>query len=110
MEVLQTILLRVASSHGDDIDQVLAAGDWVVEGIDLRGLPYDEVMLHVVLRAGEQTFALHRQIAEDVFTDLGDDDILVQFRLETLSEWERTESRARAAGREAMFGITLLSR
>lgn len=108
--VLQTVLLRLTTDFDEQIERVLASGDWASEGIDLRNLPYDDVVLDIVLRMDERPFALYMQLAEAVFTDLHDEDILVQFRLETLPEWERALALARASGREEALGIPLLSR
>lgn len=53
---------------------------------------------------------LYQQIAQQVFNDLGDDDVFVQFRLITLQEWQHAESLARKEDREEALGITLLGR
>lgn len=110
LTVLQTVLLRLTNDFDEQIERVLASGDWAREGIDLRNLPYDDVVLDIVLRADERPFALYVQLAEVVFTDLHDEDILVQFHLETLPEWQHALKLARAKGHEEALGIPLLSR
>ena len=110
MEVLQTTLLRLNKGFGDQIERVLAVGDWAREGIDLRNPPYDDIVLDIVLRSAERPFTLYMQLAEEVFNDLHDEAILVQFRLTTLPEWQRALSLAQAEGREEALGITLLGR
>ena len=110
LAVLQTVLLRLQVDFGDQIERVLAVGDWAQEGIDLRNLPYDDVLLDIVLNSAERPFPLYVEIAEKVFNDLHDEDILVQFQLETLPEWQHAVSVARATGREGGLGIPLLTR
>jgi hypothetical protein len=109
-EVLQTILWRLESDFEEQIERVMAVGDWARYGIDLRNLPYDDMVIQIVLRSSERPFKLYQQIAEDVFTNLPDEDIFVQFRLVTLQEWQKAESLAKVEGREEALGITLLGR
>ncbi len=108
-DVLGTVLLRLEDAFGEQIDRVMAVGDWVRYGIDLRDLPYDDVIIQIVLRSSERPFRLYQQIAQEVFADLQDEDIFVQFRLMTLPEWQHVESFARSQGHEDALGITLLS-
>lgn len=110
LTVLQTILLRLTNDFDEQIERVLTHGEWAREGIDLRNLPYDDVVLDIVLRADERPFALYVRLAEGVFTDLHDETILVQFHLETLPEWQHALTVARARGRKETLGIPLLSR
>jgi len=110
LTVLQTVLLRLTTDFDEQIEQVLASGDWASEGIDLRNLPYDDVVLDIVLHGDERPFTLYVRLAETVFTDLHDEDVLVQFELKTLPEWRRALTLARARGREEDLGIPLLSR
>lgn len=110
LTVLQTILLRLTVDFDEQIEQVLASGDWASEGIDLRNLPYDDVVLDIVLHGDERPFTLYVRLAESVFTDLHDEDVLVQFELKTLPEWQRALTLARARGQEEVLGIPLLSR
>jgi len=109
-DTLKIVLLRLESDFEEQIERVMAIGDWANYGIDLRNLPYDDVVIQIILRSSERTFKLYQQIAEEVFSDLGDEDILVQFRLVTLEEWQHAELLAKADGKEAILGITLLSR
>lgn len=109
-DILKLILLRLESNFEDVVERVMAVGDWASYGIDLRNLPYDDVVVQIVLRSSERPFRLYQQIAEEVFSDLGDEDVLVQFRLLTLLEWQHAESLARADNKEAILGITLLDR
>jgi hypothetical protein len=50
LEVLQTILLRLVNGYKDQIEQVLAIGEWAESGTDLRNSPYDDIVLDIVLR------------------------------------------------------------
>jgi hypothetical protein len=43
--LLQTALRRLESGFGDQIELVVADGDWARYGIDLRNLPFDDVVL-----------------------------------------------------------------
>lgn len=108
--VLQTVLLRLKNSYGEQIERVDAVGDWAREGIDLRNLPYEDIVLDIVLRAADRPFTLYRDVAENVFRDLDDKDVFVQFRLVTLPEWQHAEVLARVEGRAGALGISLLSR
>jgi len=109
-EVLLTVLRRLEDDFENQIERVMAVGDWVRYGIDLRDLPYDDVIIQIVLRSSERPFKLYQQVAKEVFADLQDEDIFVQFRLMTLPEWQYTESFARAGGKEEALGIVLLNR
>jgi hypothetical protein len=109
-DVLQTIFERLGMSFDEQIERVVGVGDWTRFGIDLRNLPYEDVVIEIVLSSPERPFRLYQQIAQEVFTDLHDEDIHVQFRLITLQEWQYAESLAKVNGQEDMLGITLLSR
>ncbi len=108
--VLQTIFERLEMSFDEQIERVIGVGDWTHFGIDLRNLPYDEVVIEIVLNSSERPFRLYQQIAQEAFIDLHDEDIHVQFRLITLPEWQHAESLAKLNGQENVLGITLLSR
>jgi DNA modification methylase len=109
-DVLQTIFERLEMNFDEQIERVVGVGDWTQFGIDLRNLPYEDVVIEIVLNSSERPFKLYQQIAEEVFTDLHDEDIHVQFRLTTLQEWQHAEFLAKVNGQEDMPGITLLSR
>lgn len=109
-EVLQTILWRLESDFEPQIERVVASGDWVRYGIDLRNLPYDDVNIQIVLSASDRPFSLYQQIASIVFTDLRDEDIFVQFGLLTFQEWQHAESLSFDEDRERVLGITLMDR
>lgn len=106
LTILQTVLLRLEIEFGDQIERVVAAGEWAGEGVDLRNLPYVDVLLDIVVRGAERPFDLYWRVAETVFANLRDDDILVQFHLITMPEWQR----AVAVGRDGAFGVPLLRR
>lgn len=107
-DVLQDILRRLKTEFGDQIARVVAVGDWARIGIDLRNLPCDDIVVLVVVRRSERPFSLYLQIAERVFADLGDDDIGVQFRVETLAEWQAGAETAHQRGAEDILGVPLL--
>lgn len=109
-EVLQTILWRLESDFETQLERVVASGDWVRYGIDLRNLPYDDVNIQIVLSSSERPFSLYQQIASIVFTDLRDEDIFVQFGLLTLQEWQHAESLSFDEDRERVLGVTLMDR
>jgi hypothetical protein len=109
-DVLQTIFERLEMSFDEQVERVIGVGDWTRLGIDLRNLPYDEVIIEIVLNSSERPFRLYQQLAQEVFSDLHDEDIHVQFRLLTLQEWQHAESLAKVSGQENLLGITLLSR
>ena len=88
----------------------MAVGEWAEAGIDLRNLPYDEVVVEIVVRTGDLPFTLYWQLAETMFADLHDEDVLVQFRLETIEGWQRAAVLAHARGRNDALGVPLLTR
>lgn len=108
-DVLQTIFERLEMRFGDLVERVVGIGDWTRFGIDLRNLPFEDVIIQIVLNSSERPFRLYQQIAEEVFSDLHDEDILVQFRLITLEEWQRAEFLTEVNGQDNMLGITLLN-
>jgi DNA modification methylase len=110
MEVLQAILRRLESEFGEQVERVAAVGEWARFGIDLRGLPCDDVVFLIVVRSSERPLDLYLQIADRVFSNLGDEDILAQFRLETLAEWDRIKDLAQARGSTDPLDIPLLVR
>lgn len=109
-EVLQTLIWRLESGFESQIERVVAFGEWSRYGIDLRNLPYDDIDIQIVLSSPERPFKLYKQIAEEVFADLQDEDIFIQFGLLTLEEWQHAESLAQMEGREKVLGITLMGR
>jgi hypothetical protein len=110
LEILDKVLGRLKSKFGSRIEQVLAVGDWAQYGVDLRSVPLEDMIIEIVLRSEERPFALYREIAEEVFTDLDDEEILLQFRLQTLSEWRRSGALARQRDQTDALGVPLLVR
>lgn len=109
-EVLQTVFLRLVTDFSDRIDQVVTIGEWADEGIDLRNLPYDDIVLGIVTRSARLSFDLQWQLAGDVFTDLRDEDIVVQFHLETQAKRRQLTSLAEATDQSGQTSIVLLDR
>jgi hypothetical protein len=95
---------------GDLVERLVAVGDWAIWGVDLRTLPYEEVILLIVLRSAERPLNLYLEIADGVFTDLDDKDILVQFQLATLPEWQDAEIAAQTRGTSESLGVPLMVR
>lgn len=110
LEVLNIILGRLKTKFEPQVERVLAIGDWARYGVDLRNLPLDDVVIRIILRSTDKPFAFYRELADQVFTNLEDDDILVQFVLETLPEWQHTTSVAKARGQEDALGVSLMAR
>lgn len=110
VEVLEAILHGLETELLNQVDRVLAVGDWARYGIDLRGLPCDDIVVLIVVRLPERPLDLYLQVADRVFANLGDEDIRAQFRLETLAEWRQAEAAARARGAIDALGISLLVR
>lgn len=106
--MLQTILLRLVNGYKDQIEQVLAIGEWAESGTDLRNSPYDDIVLDIVLRSQDRSFDFYWQLAEEVFTDVRDEDVVVQFQVSTISEWQQAVSLPPAEGRPEGSGIMLL--
>jgi hypothetical protein len=110
LDVLNTMLHRLTDYRGDIVDQVRAVGEWAQEGIDLRNVPFEDILVHIVIRAEERPFELYQEISQRVFSNLNDDEILLQFHLVTLPEWQHTVSVAQLRGREDILGVPLLTR
>lgn len=94
-EVLREVLGRLEHGFAEQIERVLAVGDWGRVGIDLRNLPYDDVVLLIVLSGDTRPFERYQEIATRVFADLHDEGVFVQFSLMSLPEWRRSEDHAR---------------
>ena len=109
-EVLREVLGRLEHDFAEQIERVLAAGDWGRDGIDLRNLPYDDVVLLIVLSGDTRPFERYQEIATQIFADLHDEDVFVQFSLMSLPEWQRAEVFARAQAREEALGTLLWTR
>lgn len=110
LEDLHEALRRLEAKFADLIDRVVADGDWARYGIDLRNLPFDDVLLLIVVRQHERPFSLYWEIADRVFADLRDDNVIFQFRLATKDEWEADLASARQRGVSDALGIPLLAR
>jgi hypothetical protein len=108
--VLMMALDRLRIDFADDVECVLAVGEWARRGVDLGQLPTDDVVIQIVSRSSERRFDLYTRLAELVFADLDDGEILLQFSLVTLPEWRRAEDLARFEGREQALGVPLLTR
>jgi hypothetical protein len=108
--LLKTAFHRLESEFGDQIELVVADGDWAQYGIDLRNLPFDDVVLLIVVRGNERPFSLSWEFADRVFADLDDDDAILQLGLATKDEWEAGLASARRRGVADALGIPLLAR
>jgi DNA modification methylase len=110
LEILNSMLHNLQDYREGLIEQVRAVGEWAEFGIDLRNIPFEDVVVQIVLRSEDRPFDLYREIAQKVFGSLDDGDFLVQFRLVTLSEWVHAVEIAQLRQREDELGITLLAR
>ncbi len=110
LEVLNTMLNGLSDYREPLVEQVLAVGEWAQYGIDLRNMPFEDILVQIVLHAEERPFELYREMSQRVFSSLNDGDILLQFQLVTLTEWERAKEIARLKNREDVLGISLLDR
>jgi hypothetical protein len=108
-KVLEGVLERIERDGVWHIERVLARGDWVQYGIDVRNLPYEEVILLFVLTGSERSYSSYQQIAGGIFGDLQDEDVFVQFQLMTAPEWCHAQAAAGAQGQERALGIELWS-
>lgn len=110
LKILKVVLQRLTDNFEDQIERVLAIGEWAQHGIDLRNTPFEDVMLEIVLRSEERPFALYQEISDKAFSNLNDDDILVQFHLLTKTEWEHAKVVAQLRKQEGAPGISVLDR
>jgi hypothetical protein len=109
-DVIRSVLDRIASEFPDEVELVLATGEWTRQGVDLRRLPSDDVMITVVARAAKRDFGFYIELADRALAHLLKGDILLQFDILTLPEWTRGLALAQAEGREERLGIPLLVR
>jgi len=108
--VLNQVLARIERELGEQVVAVMASGEWARCGIDLRNLPYDAVVLALLLHGAERPFDLYQRVAKTVFTELEDGDILIQFRLMTRPEWQHALDIAGPKERGTALGIELWHR
>lgn len=108
--LLKSAFRRLESEFGDQIEMVVADGDWAQYGIDLRNLPFDDVVLLIVVRGSERPFSLYWDIADRVFVKLKDRDVFLQFGLATLNEWRSRTAYALQYGDPEALGIPLFTR
>lgn len=69
------------------IHSIIAYGEWVDLGIDLRDYETEEIIIGIVLNTEDASYKMHKLISEKVFLNLNDD-FLIQFNLITSSDWE----------------------
>lgn len=110
VEVLQTVFWRLERRFGGVVDRVEAVGEWAEEGVDLRNLPYDDVVLDIILRTGQPSFSLYRKIAAEVFSELNDDDIFVQFQLKGSGSRRDSSFVSEGSDRAGTIGVPLFIR
>lgn len=109
-EILRAALNGLKENFESQIEQVLAVGEWVESGVDLRELSFEETVLNIVLRSDERSFALYSEIASKVFANLDRSEMLLQFNLLTRREWEHSTRASQNTDGEQPPGITLLNR
>lgn len=88
LKILKLVLQRMLDNFEDKIEKVLAVGEWAQHGVDLRNTPFEDILLQIVLRSEDRPLSLYQEIAERAFSNLNDDEILVQFVLLTTGEWK----------------------
>lgn len=108
--VLREVLGRLEHNFAEQVECVLTVGDWGRDGVDLRNLPYDDIVLLIVLADSGRPIERYQEIANRVFADLHDEDVFVQFSLLSLPEWQQAEAFARAAAQGESLGILLWTR
>jgi len=67
-------------------------------------------VLLIVLSGDTRPFERYQEIATQIFADLHDEDVFVQFSLMSSPEWQRAEAFARAQAREEALGTLLWTR
>lgn len=88
LKILKLVLQRMLDNFEKQIEKVLAVGEWAQHGVDLRNAPFEDILLQIVLRSEDRPLSLYQEIAERAFSNLNDDEILVQFVLLTTGEWK----------------------
>ena len=94
----------------DQIEKVLAFGEWAQQGVDLRNTPFEDILLQIVLRSEDRPLSLYQEIAERAFSNLNDDEILIQFHLLTTKEWQHALVTAQLRQQEGALGLSILDR
>jgi 16S rRNA G966 N2-methylase RsmD len=110
LKILKLILQRMLDSFEDQIEKVLAFGEWAQHGVDLRNTSFEDTILQIVLRSEDRPLSLYKEIAEKAFSNLNDDGILMQFHLMTSSEWAHATDIARSREQQDALGISVLDR
>lgn len=110
LTVLDTMLHRLSNYRADLVEQVRTLGPWAEDGIDLRNIPFEEVLVQIILNSDSRPFELYQQISEAAFVGLNDDEILLRFHLVTRLEWKQLQEAAALSGDDRALGIPLLDR
>lgn len=110
LNVLDTMLHRLTSYRGELVEEVRTLGSWAIEGIDLRNMPFEEVLVQVILNSDARPFELYQEISENAFVGLDDDEILLRFHLVTLPEWKQLQHISSVTRDDSLLGIPLLDR
>lgn len=110
LKILKLILQRMLDNFEDQIEKVLAFGEWAQQGVDLRNTPFEDILLQIVLRSEDRPLSLYQEIAERAFSNLNDDEILIQFHLLTTKEWQHALVTAQLRQQEGALGLSILDR
>ncbi len=57
-DVLQTISERLEMRLGELVERVVGVGEWTHFGIDLRNLPFEDIVIQIVLNSSERPFGV----------------------------------------------------
>ncbi len=109
LKVLRIVLQRMLDGFEAQVEKVLAIGDWARHGVDLRNTPFEDILLQIVLRSEDRPLSLYQEIADKAFSNLNDDDILLQFHLLTATEWEHAVQITQP-DQQGVLGISVLDR
>ncbi len=84
---IKEIANKLDAYFAEQVISIVAYGEWVNLGIDLRDYETEEIVVGIVLNTEEASYKMHKLVSEKVFLNL-DDDFLIQFNLIAYSDWK----------------------
>ena len=111
MGVVSRALEKLRTGFGDEIELVVAIGEWAREGIDLRTLrEAEDVVLQIVTHDDENGMEFGVRLSEALHPEVFNRAFLLQYKVFPLRLWERSLGLPWNQGRADALGIPLLVR
>lgn len=115
LEAVEGILDALRRDFADDIDRVLATGEWANKGIDLRHIgDAEDLVLTVVVNRDRPDHELNTRISSQIVASIGNaylEEFWLQLRLLPRPLWDQATGFRQRTGQDLdALGIPLLSR